>query len=164
MSFQEGNNKDQTVVGDLDQKNATKDLYETIRKSENLKHLASIVDAAGLQVSLSAPKLLTLFAPVDEAVEKALNGPESDRDRAQEFMQNHIVTGRFTTADLRLAKAVKTAGGATLSLETEGRVTTVNGASLTRTDIACTNGIIHMVDCVLTEAGCRKVLRGGGGA
>jgi uncharacterized surface protein with fasciclin (FAS1) repeats len=155
MSFQEGTNRDQTVTATVDQKNATKDLFETLKKTDAVGAFARAVEAAGLQITFASPRWLTVFAPTDDALSRVPGWSDLLKDRARlaEMMNTHVLPGRFTAADLRLAKALKTASGNMIHLSTEDRVTRVQGANLLRTDIACTNGIVHVVDSVLHLAG-----------
>ena len=54
-------------------------------------------------------------------------------------------------ADITGDMSPASAGGEALHITTEGGVH-VNGAAVTAADIACTNGVIHVIDAVLLPA------------
>jgi uncharacterized surface protein with fasciclin (FAS1) repeats len=43
----------------------------------------------------------------------------------------------------------KTVNGQTLSIQTEGSTVKIDGANVTKTDIECSNGVIHVIDAVV---------------
>ncbi len=51
-------------------------------------------------------------------------------------------------ADVKTMKA-PTANGAELDVKVDGDKVTVNGAKVVKTDIAASNGVIHVIDTVL---------------
>jgi uncharacterized surface protein with fasciclin (FAS1) repeats len=66
-------------------------------------------------------------------------------------LQGHVVTGRYTAADIAKLKPaeLKTLGGTTLSFNLRNSRTTVNKAGIVKADIPITNGVIHIIDTVL---------------
>jgi uncharacterized surface protein with fasciclin (FAS1) repeats len=52
-------------------------------------------------------------------------------------------------ADVVTQSTLTTLQGGTLEITTEGGAK-VNGANIIQTDIECTNGVIHVIDAVLT--------------
>ena len=59
----------------------------------------------------------------------------------------HVVSGKVIAKDVKAGK-VKTVQGSELTLGTTGGVT-VDGAKVTKADIAADNGVIHAIDSVL---------------
>ena len=45
--------------------------------------------------------------------------------------------------------SAKTVQGKELKIMADGGAVTVNGAKVTKTDIECTNGVIHVIDAVV---------------
>lgn len=52
-------------------------------------------------------------------------------------------------ADVVKIQSAKTVAGGQLTIKTTGSAVTVDGAHVTKTDIAASNGVIHVVDAVL---------------
>ena len=46
--------------------------------------------------------------------------------------------------------SIETVQGASLKVETEDDKVMVDGATVTKTDIECSNGVIHVIDAVVT--------------
>jgi uncharacterized surface protein with fasciclin (FAS1) repeats len=115
--------------------------------------LAAAVEAAGLSETLSGPGPFTVFAPTNEAfaklpagtVEALLEDPEALRA----ILLHHVVAGTVKAADVVKLKSAKTAGGTTLAIVADKTGVKVAGATVTQTDIAASNGVIHVIDSVL---------------
>ncbi len=115
--------------------------------------LAAAVEAAGLSETLSGPGPFTVFAPTNEAfaklpagtVEALLKDPEALRA----ILLHHVVAGTVKAADVVKLKSAKTAGGTTLAIVADKTGVKVAGAKVTQTDIAASNGVIHVIDSVL---------------
>jgi uncharacterized surface protein with fasciclin (FAS1) repeats len=59
----------------------------------------------------------------------------------------HVVPGKVMAKDVKAGK-VKTAQGSELTVATMGGVT-VDNAKVIKTDIAASNGVIHVIDTVV---------------
>jgi uncharacterized surface protein with fasciclin (FAS1) repeats len=46
-------------------------------------------------------------------------------------------------------KSVKSVQGGSIRIEVEGKTLTVNKAKVVKSDIACSNGLIHVIDTVI---------------
>lgn len=131
--------------------------------------LTAAVGAAGLADTLSGPGPFTVFAPDDDAfaalpqgtVER-LTRPGQRRQLAR-ILTYHVVPGRISASDL--ATAVRVGGGsAQLTTVQGGRLTATDAGRgrlrltdgqgetfwITDTDIAASNGVIHVIDGVMT--------------
>ena len=64
-------------------------------------------------------------------------------------MLHHVVPGKVMAADVLMLKSAKTAGGEELTIDAMGDQVMINDAKVTKTDIECSNGIIHVIDTVL---------------
>ena len=141
MSYQEQTTQDQTVAPIRDEKLATHDLFETIKRDHSLGRFVDLLAHAGLDNLLRGPDLLTVLAPVDDAFDS--------RQPAPGFARDFIVPGAATADELKVSKTVKTLNGTKLSVSVEDGNITVGGARLVRADIECTNGVIHVIDSLL---------------
>lgn len=130
--------------------------------------LVTAVQTAGLVQTLNGPGPFTVFAPTNEAfadlpsgaVERLLH--PSQRSQLSRILTYHVVPGRITAADL--TTAIRVGGGsATLTTVEGGELTVTSGRrGLTLTDAAgnriaigtadirASNGIVHVLDGVLT--------------
>jgi uncharacterized surface protein with fasciclin (FAS1) repeats len=132
-----------------------KDIATTAAEAGGFKTLAAALAAAGLVETLKGAGPFTVFAPGDEAFAKlpkgtleALLRPEN-KAVLVELLQYHVVGGRVPAdAVVKLAGAESLNGQRLAVLVEEGGVR-IAGARVVKTDIACTNGVIHVIDSVL---------------
>jgi uncharacterized surface protein with fasciclin (FAS1) repeats len=131
--------------------------------------LVAAVQAAGLVDTLSGGGPFTVFAPTNAAFETLPDGTVErlvqPRQRAQltRILTYHVVPGRISAADL--ATAVRVGGGsATLTTVEGGRLTAQDAGRgrlrltdstgetfwITAADVNASNGVIHVIDGVLT--------------
>ena len=117
--------------------------------------LGAAVKAAGLVETLKGPGPFPVFAPTDEAFAKLPPGtlenllkPEN-KDRLQKILAYHVVAGQVTAKDVEKLQSAKTLEGGSLTVRAGDGGVMVNNASVTKTDIAASNGVIHVIDTVL---------------
>jgi uncharacterized surface protein with fasciclin (FAS1) repeats len=117
--------------------------------------LVAAVKAAGLVDAMKGPGPFTVFAPTDEAFAKLPAGtlenllkPEN-KDALRKILTYHVVAGRVTAKDVVNLDSAKTLEGGSLSIHAGDSGVVVNNAHVTRTDIAASNGVIHVIDTVL---------------
>ena len=118
--------------------------------------LVAAVKAAGLADTLSGPGPFTVFAPTNEAfaalpaglVDKLLK-PENKAVLAK-ILTYHVLASKVMAADVKDGKVVTVEGG-TITIDTMSGVK-VNDAKVVTTDIAASNGVIHVIDKVLVPA------------
>ncbi len=134
------------------------DIIDTAVAAGNFKTLAAALTAANLVETLKGAGPFTVFAPTDEAFVKLPAGTvESllkDIPKLSAILTYHVVAGKVMAADVMKmdGQSAKTVNGATLAISTKDGVK-LNGAStVVSTDIACTNGVIHVIDSVLLPA------------
>jgi transforming growth factor-beta-induced protein len=132
-----------------------KDIVSTALAAGEFKTLAAALGSAGLVEALQGPGPFTVFAPTDAAFARLPEGtvesllkPEN-RQQLVDLLTYHVVP-----ADLPAKAVVERPGlesllGQRLTVHVEEGAVSVAGARVTRTDIACTNGVIHVVDSVL---------------
>ncbi len=134
------------------------DIIDTAVAAGNFKTLAAALTAANLIDTLKGPGPFTVFAPTDEAFAKLPAGTVDsllkDIPKLSAILTYHVVSGKVMAADVMKmdGQSAKTVNGAALSISTKNGVK-LNGAStVVKTDIACTNGVIHVIDAVLLPA------------
>ena len=135
------------------------DIVDTAVAAGSFTTLVSAVGAAGLVDTLKGEGPFTVFAPSDDAFAALPAGTVDDlvkpenKDKLTEILLLHVLPGTVMAADVS-GKVLDpaTAGGTTVHVDgTDG--VTVNGAKVVTADIACTNGVIHVIDKVLLPSG-----------
>jgi len=145
----------------------SKNIVENAVNSKDHTTLVAAVKAGGLVDTLEGPGPFTVFAPTNEAFDKLPPGtvatllkPEN-KDTLDKILTYHVVSGRYTAADLM--KMVKDGGGTASLTTVEGEPLTVTQqgrhllihdakgdvARVTIGDVIQSNGVIHVVDTVL---------------
>lgn len=109
---------------------------------------------AGLGDTLKSEGPFTVFVPADDAFGKLpgeISGKLlSPRERAIQNFTYHIVRGKFLAADLAGKTSLDTVQGRPLTISNDTGQVVINGnAHISKPDILCKNGVIHVVDEVL---------------
>lgn len=132
-----------------------KDIVDTAVGAEGFKTLVAAVKAAGLVETLKGEGPLTVFAPTDEAFAKlpketlaALLKPEG-KDQLTKILTYHVVPGKVLAADVVKLDSAKTVAGEAVKIEAGEEGVKINDAKVIKTDIDCSNGVIHVIDSVL---------------
>ena len=137
----------------------TADLVATINAAGNLKTFSSALAEAGLSETLKGAGPFTVFAPSDEAFAKLPPGRLAalmkDKAALKEVLLYHVITGSLSSGDIAKlnGKSRKTAEGGDAKMMTMGTGIMVNNATVIRSDIMATNGIIHSIDAVMLPPG-----------
>ncbi|MBK7663273.1 MAG: fasciclin domain-containing protein [Sterolibacteriaceae bacterium] len=130
---------------------AGKDIVETAQSAGSFKTLVVALQTAGLVETLKGKGPFTVFAPNDAAFAKIpkdqLDALLADKAKLTKVLTYHVVGGNVMAADVK-AGPVKTVEGSNLTLSTTGGVM-VDKAKVIATDIAASNGVIHVIDSVL---------------
>lgn len=136
-----------------DEKAAEKDLVETAVEAGQFKTLVTAVKAAELVETLKGKGPFTVFAPTDEAFAKVpkdkLEALLKDKKALTAVLTYHVVPGKVMAADVVKLDSAKTAQGRSITIATKDGKVTINGANVLKTDIVCSNGVIHVIDAVI---------------
>ena len=146
----------------------SKNIVENAVNSKDHTTLVAAVKAADLVETLQSKGPFTVFAPTNTAFEKLPKGtvetllkPENKKT-LQTILTYHVVAGKMSSTGI--AKAIKQGKGkATLNTVAGGKLTAWmkgekiyitdengNSAEVTITDVNQSNGVIHVIDAVLT--------------
>ena len=130
-------------------------IVETAVAAGNFKTLVAAVEAAGLVETLNGKGPFTVFAPTDEAFAKLPKGtlesllkPENKAKLAA-ILTYHVVPGSVKAADVVKLKSATSVQGQRIDVKVAGKDVTVDGAKVVATDVACSNGVIHVIDTVI---------------
>jgi len=139
-------------------RSASADIVQTAAQAENFKTLLAAVRAAGLTDALRSNGPFTVFAPTDDAFSKLpkrqLNNllkPEN-RDQLREILSYHVVPQRLAARDVVRMAGVRSLTKERLDFNMADDTAMVDNATITATDIMCSNGIIHVIDAVILPA------------
>ncbi len=130
-------------------------IAEVISATADLAMLETALGAAGLLPALQVPGELTLFAPTNAAFEAIptaqLQTLLNTTGDLADVLQYHLVADAVLAADLvRLGAALSASSQAiTITTADDGTVA-VNDAQVVQADIVTANGVIHLIDVVLT--------------
>jgi uncharacterized surface protein with fasciclin (FAS1) repeats len=135
------------------------DIIDTAVAAGSFKTLAAALGAADLVATLKGAGPFTVFAPTDEAFAKLPAGTVDallkDIPKLKAILTYHVVAGKVLAADVvKLdGKSAKTVNGAEVKITTAGGVKLNGTSTVTKTDIECTNGVIHVIDSVILPPG-----------
>lgn len=134
------------------------DIVDTAIAAGTFKTLFIAIIAAGLVDTLKGAGPFTVFAPSDEAFAKLPAGTFeallADIPKLSAILTYHVVAGKVMAADVLAmnGQSAATVNGASVKISTTDGVKLNDGINVTATDIACTNGVIHVIDAVLIPA------------
>ena len=130
-----------------------KDIVETAVAAGTFTTLAAALQAADLVGVLQGDGPFTVFAPTDEAFAKLPAGTVeallADKEALTRVLTYHVVAGKVMAADVVNLSSAETVAGLTASIEVRDGKVYVAGAEVTTTDVAASNGVIHIVDSVM---------------
>jgi uncharacterized surface protein with fasciclin (FAS1) repeats len=121
--------------------------------------LTAALKAADLVDTLEGKGPFTVFAPTDAAFEKLPPGTLEDllkpenKAKLAAILTYHVVPGNVKAADVVKLTGAKTVNGEEVKIAVEGSTVTVDGAKVVATDIAASNGTIHVIDTVILPKG-----------
>ena len=130
------------------------DIVDTAVAAGAFSTLVTAVKAAGLVETLKSAGPFTVFAPTDEAFAKlpagTLEAVLADKAKLSAILTYHVVAGKVMAADVvgMHGQVATTVQGSGLHIDTTHGVK-VSTATVTKTDIVCSNGVIHIIDSVL---------------
>ncbi len=139
------------------------DIVDTAVAAGEFPTLVAAVEAAGLVETLKGDGPFTVFAPTEDAFAALLDtlgltADEllADTELLTSVLTYHVVAGNVPAADvLGLdGQEVETVNGASFTVGVDGNAVTItdaNGgvANVVTTDIAASNGVIHVIDAVI---------------
>ncbi len=134
---------------------AKKDIVDTAVSAGQFSTLAAALEAADLVETLKGDGPFTVFAPTDEAFAKLPEGtieyllkPEN-RDQLVAILTYHVVPGKVNAATVVGLNKATTVNGADVKISVDGDSVRVDDATVIKTDIGASNGLIHVIDTVI---------------
>lgn len=137
------------------------DLLALARTNPNLSTFVELVELSGLAPSLQAAEPVTLFAPTNAAF-NALSKEQlaelispANKTKLIEFIKLHTLPSEVSSTLFKESSYIDRGAGEEnipVRLEYNGTTVYVGGAQLVATDIEASNGILHVVDGVITTS------------
>lgn len=143
------------LIAGCNAKDKKMDIVETAIAAGNFKTLATALEAADLVDALKGEGPFTVFAPTDDAFDKLPAGtledllkPEKKAD-LQGILKYHVVSGKVMAADVVKMTSAETLQGKSFAIQVTDGTVMADKATVTKTDIECSNGVIHVIDGVM---------------
>lgn len=154
--------EDSTPTAEVTEENQTEEtpgnIIEVAVGAGTFTTLAAALGAADLVATLEGTGPFTVFAPTDDAFAALPEGlldalllPEN-KEVLQSILIYHVVAGEVLAADVTTGD-VTTVEGSTFAVDTSEGVVINGTANVTATDIAASNGVIHVIDAVILPPG-----------
>ena len=129
------------------------DIIDTALAAGSFKTLAAALTQADLIDALKGDGPFTVFAPTDEAFAKLPKGtvemllkPEN-KQKLIDILTFHVVPGDLGASEVLDANALATLNGQRASIN--AKKVMIGSATIVKTDIDCSNGVIHVIDSVI---------------
>jgi uncharacterized surface protein with fasciclin (FAS1) repeats len=132
-------------------------IVEIAQSNPELSTLVTAVTEAGLVETLSGPGPFTVFAPTNAAFEALPAGTldtllADPTGQLAQILKQHVMSGAVDSqaAIAAAGGTVETLGGP-VTVELEGDSLVVGGATVVTADVQASNGVVHVIDAVITE-------------
>ena len=131
------------------------DIVDTAVADGRFTTLVAAVQAAELVDTLKGEGPFTVFAPTDDAFAALPEGtldslllPEN-KQALTDILLYHVVSGKVMAADVTALTSATTVLGKDVTVKVDMGNVYINDAQVVITDIATSNGVIHVIDAVL---------------
>jgi len=134
---------------------AKNDIVDTAVANGSFNTLAAALNAAGLVDTLKGDGPFTVFAPTDEAFAKLPAGTvesllkPQNKDKLISILTYHVVPGEVKAKDVVKLRAATTVQGSDVHVNVKGNKVKIDNANVLMTDVAASNGVIHVIDSVI---------------
>lgn len=126
---------------------------DTIANTPSLSTLNGLIATAGLTADLQSAGPFTVFAPNNDAFKAvkpaAMEDLAKNPAKLKNLLSYHVVPSLALSKDVKNGN-VKALNGDSLALSKAGDFVIVENAAVVQADLRATNGVIHIVDAVMT--------------
>ncbi|MFT5049847.1 MAG: transforming growth factor-beta-induced protein [Chlamydiales bacterium] len=132
-----------------------KNIVETALAADSFSTLVTALKAADLTGALAGEGPFTVFAPTNEAFARLPEDKLSylldpaNKALLQSILTYHVAPGKLEAADVLKASNSTTLNGQRVEFEVTDGGININGANIIKTDIECSNGVIHVIDAII---------------
>lgn len=130
------------------------DIVAVASGNDDFSTLVAALTAAELVEALQGAGPFTVFAPNNAAFAKLPAGTVDDllkpenKAKLTAILKNHVVSGKVMAADVK-AGPVPTLEGSDVTIAVEDGSVKFGNATVIATDVAASNGVIHVIDAVV---------------
>lgn len=128
------------------------DILEVARSAGSFNTLLKAIEAAGLADTLRGEGPFTVFAPSDDAFAKlpkeTLEALLKDKEKLAAILTYHVVPRKVLAKDIVKLESAETVQGQNVRIKA-GKTVMIDNARVVKTDVAASNGVIHVIDTVI---------------
>jgi uncharacterized surface protein with fasciclin (FAS1) repeats len=129
-------------------------IVQTAKDAGQFNTLCELIAAAGLVDTLNSAGPFTVFAPTDAAFAKlppeTLASLKKDPKALAAILTYHVVPGKKDAAEVVKMKEIMTVEGQPIMITiVDGKVMLNKSATVVKTDVGASNGVIHVIDTVI---------------
>jgi len=135
---------------------SAKNIVQVASSSKDHSTLVAAVKAADLVNALSNAGPFTVFAPTNAAFDKLPAGTvegllkEDKKNDLADILQYHVSVGVYKAENLQDGQIIGQVNGGDITISKKDGKIIVNGSATVVASIPASNGIIHVIDAVLT--------------
>ncbi|MEO0510207.1 MAG: fasciclin domain-containing protein [Verrucomicrobiota bacterium] len=132
-------------------------LLQLLKRDNRLTTLVSLLEASGLDLPVASTSNFTIFAPTNDAwkdkavAELVANPTGENREAIFGLLARHVITGKHVSENSKPYNKLRTIHGAPIYLIRENDQRTINGISISETDLEGFNGLINVIDEVIPD-------------
>jgi uncharacterized surface protein with fasciclin (FAS1) repeats/plastocyanin len=129
--------------------------YAIIADDPQFSVLNAALKASKLDAALNGNGPFTILAPNDAAFKSLPNGTvetllKDPQGQLTQVLLDHVIANKTLLAvDITKIGEAKTMQGAVVKINNTADGVTIGGAKVTKTDIVCSNGVIHVINRVI---------------
>lgn len=131
------------------------DIVTIAAGTEDFSTLVAALKAADLVETLKGDGPFTVFAPTNAAFEALPEGMVADllkpenKEKLTAILTYHVIPGNVMAKDVK-PMSVATVQGSKATITVEDGTVMIDGAKVIKTDLIGSNGVIHVIDKVIT--------------
>ncbi len=139
---------------EIDPQEAQPSIWDITKRHNSFSTFSLLIEVAGLDETLESSRQITVLAPTEEAFRSLGEGSliellkEDNRWILEELLLSHVIPDVHLSDDLRDGETRPTLSGRRLVISRDAGLKLSN-ATVTTSDIAASNGIVHVVDQVI---------------
>jgi uncharacterized surface protein with fasciclin (FAS1) repeats len=140
-------------AGLVEQNQTQESIFDVLQDDSRFSTFSSLLDSAGLGMTLSGPGPFTVFAPTNEAMATAGTNfqdllDNENEDRLRDILLHHMFNGERMASELS-SSSIRTLAGGDLQVSGSDDSLRVEGAQLVDMNVDAANGVIHAIDRIL---------------
>ena len=134
-------------------------IYKIATLDGQFGQFLDLAKRAGLNETLEKEGPFTLFAPNSATIIKLgkakIDSLKADKAGLKALLEDHLVAGDLTLAAIAAlnGKSLTSVGGSELPVKVKGNAVTVGGAKIVKSDIDADNGMVFVMDGIVTPKG-----------